>query len=297
MPANVTIDFEKARIEYQDALTDEAKLAALIKMRSLAPAHKGGEKLRREISRKIAQFKKEAEKKKQREKKRGGGQSIAVKKEGIGQVAIVGAPNSGKSTLLNLLTGVGTKVAPYPFTTKKPTVGMMNYFGGKVQLVELPAIVQGSSAGKAEGPQILSIARNADALVVVSKNPGERKLAEKELSDAGMSINAYVEGKQLKKCVFANPFESQDIEGLKEKIFQMLGKVLVYTKKPGEEADFEAPLALPLHSTVKDVARHLHKDIARKLRFAKVWGSAKYAGQRVAKDYELKNKDIVEIFA
>lgn len=297
MPANVTIDFEKARIEYQEASFDEAKLAALIKMRSLAPAHKGGENLRKDISRKISLLKKEMEKKKQRDKKRGSAASISVKKQGIGQVVLIGPPNSGKSTLLNLLTGVGAKVAPYPFTTKQPVVGMMDYFGGKVQLVELPAIVEGSSTGKADGLQVLSVARNADALIIVAKNIEERRLAEKELSSAGMGINRREQGKQLKKCVYVNPFEKQDVEELKEKIFQLLDKVLIYTKKPGAAIEFDAPLALPLHSTVKDAARHLHKDFERNLRFAKVWGSAKFPGQRVAKGYELKNRDVVEIFA
>ena len=82
-----------------------------------------------------------------------------------------------------------------------------------------------------------------------------------------------------------------------EVMFQLLGKVIVYTKKPGGKADYETPLGLPIGSTIKEAARHLHKDFEKKLKFARVWGSARFPGQRVSKDYELKNKDIVEIFA
>ncbi len=297
MPANVTVDFEKAKEEYQQANSPEAKLAALLKMQSLAPSHKGGENLRRDISKKIALLRKEIERKKDREKRKGSRAGIAVKKDGLGQIVLIGVPNSGKSSLLNKLTGVKEKVAPYPFTTKRPAVGMMGYFGGNVQLVELPGIVEGSSDGKAEGLKILSVARNSDAMLIVAKSRGEEALVEKELSLAGMSLNRQKPGMHLKRALTVNAFQAHDIEDLKERIFQLLGKIIVYTKKPGAKADYDAPLGLPLGSTVKDVASHLHKDIEKRIRFAKVWGSTRYPGQKVSKDYELKNKDIVEIFA
>jgi len=297
MPSNVSYEFEKAKLEYEQAGSQESKLAALLKMRSFAPSHKGGENLRKDISRKIAVLRKGIEKKKKQDKKKGSAPSIAVKKEGIGQVALVGLPNSGKSTLLNLLTGIGAKVAAYPFTTKKPKVGMMDYFGGKVQVVELPAIVEGSSSGKADGPRILSIARNADGIVVVASGSKGFETVEKELLLSGISLNRKVEGKEFKRSIRVNAFEGQDLEKLREKVFGLLGKIIVYTKRPGGQADYDLPLGLPLHSTVKDVAKHLHKDFEKKLRFARVWGSARFSGQRVSKDYELKNRDIVEISA
>jgi small GTP-binding protein len=296
MPANVTVEFEKAQFEYQQASSDEAKLGALLKMQSLAPSHKGGENLRKDISKKISQLRKTIEKKKQKEKKKGSRPGIAVKKEGIGQIALIGLPNSGKSTLLNMLTGINTKVASYPFTTKKPAIGMMDYFGGKIQLIELPGIVEGSSTGKADGLQILSVARNADALLIIAKSGEEKQLLEEELSSVGICLNKQ-QGKTFKKSLTVNPFEEQNLEELKEKIFQLLDKIIIYTKQPGSKTDYDAPLGLPMHSTVKDVARQLHKDFEKKLRFARIWGSARFPGQRVSKDYELKNRDVVEVFA
>ena len=110
-------------------------------------------------------------------------------------------------------------------------------------------------------------------------------------------MNRGKDGKVVKRVLFVNAFEEQDLEDLKEQVFRLLGKIIVYTKKPGGKPDFNAPLGLPVNSTVRQAAKHLHKDFVRKLRFAKVWGSAKFPGQRVSKDYELKNKDIVEISA
>lgn len=297
MPTNVSYEFENAKGEYEQANSPEAKLAGLQKMQSTAPAHKGGEKLKKDISRKIAQLKKNIEKKKAQDKKKGKGKSISVRKDGLGQIVLIGMPNSGKSTLLNFLTGVGAKVAAYPFTTKKPAVGMMDYFGGKVQVVELPGIVEGSHDGKAGGLQVLSVARNADALVLVARNKEGESLVKKELSLNGISLNKKEPGTEVKKAIVVNAFEELDREELREKVFQLLGKIVVYTKRPGGKVDYKAPLGLPIGSTIRDAARHLHKDFEKKLRFARIWGSAKFAGQRVSKDYQLQNKDIIEVFA
>ena len=354
MPANVTIDFEKARIKFQQANSPQARLEALMEMQSTAPKHKGSENLRADISKKIAAARNEIEKQKIQEKKRGGSKGLSVKKEGIGQVVIIGLPNSGKSTLLKELTGIEVEIAPYPFTTKMPEVGMMNFKGAKVQLVELPAIVQGSAEGTAQGTQILSIIRTADAVVLLAGNKAEEELLKKELAKAKIIINAKkprieirsskfhgitISGKSFLKCrqeelekflksmgmfnvevilseattlekvlqaldesivykpaLVLNAFESRDNEKLREKIFSLLGRILVYTKKPGREPDFNEPLAMKKGSNVEDIARHLHKELAKKLKYARVWGSTKFPGQRVPKEFELKNFDVVEIY-
>ena len=82
---------------------------------------------------------------------------------------------------------------------------------------------------------------------------------------------------------------------IKEEIFQILGRILVFTKKPGEEAAKE-PLAIPENATVEDVAKIVHKDLYKKFKFARVWGSTKFEGQRVSKEYVLRDGDIVEIY-
>src|SRR3989338_6032754 len=212
MPTNVSVEYGNAKNEYDSAVSPEAKFIALQKMQSAAPSHKGGENLRKDISKKLSLLRQEIEKKKAHDSKKGGStKSFAVKKDGIGQIVLVGLPNSGKSTLLNLLTGVGTKVASYPFTTKEPVIGMMDYFGGMIQLVELPAIVEGSSAGKADGPQVLSIARNADAIIIVSNGGEGEKIVEKELLAIGISLDRKEADKIFKNSLIVNAFQEQDL--------------------------------------------------------------------------------------
>ncbi|MDD5148718.1 MAG: 50S ribosome-binding GTPase, partial [Candidatus ainarchaeum sp.] len=189
MPANVTVDFEKARFKYQQANSPEAKLEALFEMQRFAPSHKGAENLRADISKKIAATRKEIEKQKAQEKKRGGAKGLSVKKEGIGQIVIIGFPNSGKSSLLKALTGVEVEIAPYPFTTKTPQVGMMDFKGAKIQLVELPGLVEGASEGAAQGTQVLSIIRTADAVILLAKSREEEEIIKKELLNAKIILN------------------------------------------------------------------------------------------------------------
>ena len=352
MPINASIEFDKAQAKYDAAQSNLEKLNALQEMKSTAPAHKGAEKLRAEITGKIAKVKKEMEKQKAQAKK-SSGSSINVRKDGVGQIVILGAPNTGKSHLFNLLTGLKIEEADYPFTTSKPEVGMMDYKGAKVQLIEAPAIISGSSSGKANGTQILGLARNADAFIICYNTEDERQMAISELEKVSILVNRNkpkirimpsdykgitISGKQFlkmgekefetalksfgihnasvlleeettldkfsealdetldyKKCVFVNTRKITEFEKLGEKIFLLLGRIIIYTKRPGHEADLNDPLVLKDGSTIGDVAELVHKELAQKLRYARVWGSSKFAGQRVSKDYPLKSGDIVEL--
>jgi uncharacterized protein len=356
MPSNVSLEFAQAQKKYDAAVTPEQKLTALLEMKSTAPTHKGAENLRAEVNRKIAALKSSMERQRTQQAKKGSAPNMYVKKDGVGQVAIIGPPNSGKSWLLNKLVGMKVvEEAPYPFSTIKPEPGMMDYYGGRIQLVEIPAIVEGSSEGKAQGREILGMVRNADAIIVVSPKYDE-KMVVNELLKSHIILNKerpkiivkhsefqgiQISGKNylnfpveqlegyLKSVGFANSsviisgnitsltdvsqaldertiykkaisFDSREITDhqlldLRDRIFLLLDKILIYTKKPGREAEMNQPLSLPKGSTVEALAKHLHKDFARKLKFAKVWGSTKFPGQRVGPDYILKNKDIVEI--
>jgi ribosome-interacting GTPase 1 len=103
------------------------------------------------------------------------------------------------------------------------------------------------------------------------------------------------ETKQRIHFVKYRNLDEKEIEKIREEIFQLLGKILVFTKKPSEEAAKE-PLAVPENATVEDVAKIVHKDLYKKFKFARVWGSTKFEGQRVSKEYVLKDGDIVEIY-
>ncbi len=379
MPANAGFEFERARMKYEQANSLEAKLVALLEMQSFAPRHKGGENLRAELSKKIANLRREMEKQKEQMTKKGSGISYNVKKEGAGQIVVIGLPNSGKSTLLKALTGVEVEIAAHEFTTTKPEIGSMNFKGAHVQLVEVPAIIEGSAEGKANGTQFLSIIRNADAVIVVldaenaesefqtiknelakakirlnEKKPkikieqseykgisiagkkflkmpidkleqllkslGYHKASvvlNEELKSADKILQAIDEGIVYKRAIailnaknettvkkpdFAagfncTVFENSKVEELKQKIFMLLEKVIVYTKKPGQPADFNEPLVLKKGTAVENVAGMLHKDFAKNLKYVKVWGSSKFEGQRVSKNYKLQDFDTIEIYS
>ncbi|MDO8634177.1 MAG: TGS domain-containing protein [archaeon] len=355
MPVNPGVEYLQAEEKYHNARTSEEKLLALAEMLRTIPKHKQTENIRKEFTRKMAKLREEVEKEKTSGAKKGGGQTFNVKKEGEAQIAIIGSPNSGKSTLLLELTGVQTEIAPYPFTTKEPVVGMMNYRETLIQLVEMPAIIDGSSDGKASGIQVLSAIRNADAIAILFMAEEDKKTAIKELEKADIFVNREkpkviikvgeykgisLGGTQFlrekpekitatlkafgihnasvlfqepctsemlaralnqkivyKKALFINQFEKHETQELKKKLFELTGKIIVFTKKPGEKADTATPLVLDQGSTVEDFAKKLHKDLAKNLRFVRVWGSTKFEGQRVSKDYILQNEDIIELTA
>ncbi|NMA44310.1 MAG: TGS domain-containing protein [Candidatus Diapherotrites archaeon] len=358
MATNVSIEYANAEKKYHDAKTPEDKLTALLEMRSTVPSHKGCEAMRREISKKIAELKSTIERQKNAVAKKGSSSaSMYVKKEGVGQVVLIGGPNVGKSFILNKLVGKDiAQVTPYPFATTEPVPAMMDYDGASVQLVELPAIIEGSSEGKAQGKEIIGMVRNADAVVIVASSKEEGKVIVDELAKSNVYLNKtkppidvksssfpgiQISGKEYlkfgveqleqylkntgysnsnviitgtinslsevaqalnerivyKKAIAINSWEYSEHKAVdwKCQIFLLLDAILVYTKKPNQTLEQTEPLSLPKGSTVFDVAKHLHKDFASKLKFARVWGSTKFDGQRVGPEYELKNKDIIEI--
>jgi len=191
MPTNVTAEYLAAEEEYRNAKGIPEKIRALEKMYATVPKHKGTEKLRLQIKRKLSELRKELEK--QRQMKKGGGYSFSVRKEGAAQIVLAGLPNVGKSSLLKALTNVDLDVADYAFTTIEPIPGMMHHKDVQIQLVEVPGLVEGAALGKGMGPQLLSVIRNADAIAVVvdlSRDPVEQmEVLLKEFERAGIKLN------------------------------------------------------------------------------------------------------------
>ncbi|MCW4020035.1 MAG: TGS domain-containing protein [Candidatus Bathyarchaeota archaeon] len=158
---------------------------------SLVPKHKGTSKLLANIRHRIATLERDLEKSKARKKGRRG-RSFSVPKEGAGQIIILGPTNVGRSSLLASVTNAKVEVTPIYYATRKPVVGMLPYRDVQFQLVEAPALVEGASDGKMEGPQILGLARNADGLMVMvdlSRDPVEEfRMTRSELEQAGIMI-------------------------------------------------------------------------------------------------------------
>src|SRR3989344_6467810 len=224
-------------------------------MLSLVPKHKGTEKLQKQIKTKIAKLKDSMKK----SSRKGSYQKISFKKEGAALIFIVGTTNSGKSTLLNKLTNANAKVADYPFTTKKPIQGILDYKGIKLQIVEIPAIVENFHETEL-GPSLISIIKQANLIILTFNAPEEKKLLDKELANINVRRIIYNEE-----------------EGFEEKVWNSLDIIKVYTKQPGKEKDYP-PVALKKGSTIQNLAEIVHKDFVRNFTYARVTGKSAKSG-------------------
>jgi len=181
----------KAYEAYVSATSDDEKIRKLEEYLSLIPKHKGTEKERGNLRRKLAQMRESLEK-----KARGGGRKdndLSVKKEGAVQVVLAGFPNAGKSSLLCETTNAEVKVANYAFTTLKPNIGMIPINNVNIQLVDLPGLISGAAKDKGMGKRFLSVMRNSDIVafvLAVNDKPLEKlDFLLREFDIAGIRLN------------------------------------------------------------------------------------------------------------
>ena len=141
------------------------------------------------IKSKIAQIRRELLAPKKHGASAGG---FDIKKSGDATVAIIGLPSVGKSTLLNKLTNAESKTAAYAFTTLKCIPGTMDYKNTKIQILDLPGIIEGAKDGKGRGREVIAVARNADLILIMleANHPDQRRIIETELYGFGIRINA-----------------------------------------------------------------------------------------------------------
>ena len=306
MPINAGYEYGQAEKKVLEAKTNQEKIKALENLLSVSPSHKGAEKLRVGIKTKISKLKEKVEKERS---KKSGGFSISIKKEGSAQVALIGLTNSGKSTILNRLTGAKVEIADYSFTTKMPDIGVMDYNGVKIQLVEVPAIFEGFTDSD-KGPSFMAIARSADLIVIVVDGTED---CEKDLKIVSTEFdNSFVTLKKVKQV--ATNYEVKQclvvvnkvmknfkchypvcwVDDLRQGIWNMLDLIYVQTKLPGKKPDWP-PVALKGGSTVGDLAELVHKDFVKNFKNARIWGkSVKHSGNTVGLDHKLQEGDIIE---
>jgi ribosome-interacting GTPase 1 len=323
MPANLPPQYFEAEKRYRSAKDPEEKIAALEEMLAIMPHHKGTDRLHAMLRQKIAKFSQEAEKKLATARRAG----FYITREGAGQVMLVGLANSGKSQLLTAVTEAIPEIAGYPFTTKTLIPGMMKFEDIQIQLVDTPPV------GYKEVRVLLSNAlRSADVIAIVidlSLEPigqveatlqGLKEARIEPLTDDGSEVTP---GSYARKMLivgnksdladssknwghlrsqYAEVFppvsisakEGWGLEEFKRAIYQALNIIRVYTKTPGSKADLTDPMVLEKGSTLEEAAEALHKDFYQNLKYAVVWGSGKYDGQRVSKGHVLQDGDIVE---
>src|SRR5919204_2662642 len=142
---------------------------------------------------KIARLKREMQENVHGKTMHSGGENIGfdVRKTGDATVVLIGLPSVGKSTLLNSLTNAKSRVASYQFTTLTAVPGMMHYRGAKIQVLDMPGIIEGASGGKGFGKRVLSVARSADLVLIVLDvfQPHHLSVLKKELAEAGIRLD------------------------------------------------------------------------------------------------------------
>jgi len=166
MPANLPPEAKHKWAEVSATKNPKEKLRLLKEFLSLVPKHKGTEKLCSQAKKKMAALRREIEEKKSKKAGRGG-PKFFIEKEGAAQVAIIGMTNAGKSSLIAATTNAKVEVSASPYFTREPVPGMFDYEDIQFQIVEAPALMEGSADGKAWGLQTLAIARNADGLILM----------------------------------------------------------------------------------------------------------------------------------
>ena len=328
MAVNLPPQYHDAEARYKKGKTSEEKLAALKEMWVILPKHKASEKVQADLKTKISELTDEIEQAKLGPKKAAPG-TFKVPKQGAGLVVFLGPPNAGKSRLLAALTKAQPAVAPYPFTTREPVPGMMDYEDVRVQLVDLPPV----TADHYEH-FITDITRAADAAVLFldladDDGPAATQAALDRLKQARrplvrdasadddpttyhlktLLVATKVDDEaadirlELATEAFGNRFprvivsaeQGTGLDNLRRAIYDRLGVMRVYTKQPGKPADMTSPFTCPVGSTVAEFAGRVHKDFEDSLKSARVWGSGVFDGQTVGRDHGLHDKDVVEL--
>jgi len=240
--------------------------------------------------------------------------SIGVRREGAAQVALVGPPNSGKSSLLNALSHVQIKIGDYAFTTQRPVPALTRIGGVLVQLVEIPGLISGASDNRGGGRALLGVLRGADAIVYCHDvNAPYRALLEvrSEVAAAGISRAALLAATKMDEAregalaalqaaapdlrvVGISIIDDASLGAFKEAVWGLTGLIRVYLRRDKQVA--EEAMALAQGATVVDVAARVHRRLGARFRGARVWGStARFDGQQVGRDHPVHDGDVIEI--
>jgi uncharacterized protein len=240
--------------------------------------------------------------------------SIAVRREGAAQIALVGPPNVGKSSLLQALSEIQIRTGDYPFTTLRPTPALTRVGGVLVQLVEIPGLIAGANEDRGGGRALLGVLRSADAIVYCTRamaDPAELRPVREEVALAGIALPAFLAATRADEAeegsierlravypdldvVPVSVLDDASLDAFREAAWRLTGLIRVRLRTGG--ATEAEPVALEAGAIVADVADSVHHDLAASMLGARVWGpSARFDGQRVGRDHVVQDGDVVEI--
>jgi small GTP-binding protein len=327
MPANLPPQYIELRTQLEKVRDVEEKVELLQEMIAIVPKHKGTNKILGELRSKLAAARKQSLEKPAKHKVYN---PYSIIRQGAAQIIIIGFPNVGKSSLISRLTNVHTPVAPYPFTTDKPIVGMMPYENIKIQMIDTPPITEDLFE-----PSLIDLIKRVDFVLLVVDAGSDDALEQVEsivtrLEESRIKLateqpeededillihkkailvanKTDIEGSQERMEMLKEFYSKEllivglsaemddDFNDFKKLIFDSLDIIRVYTKPIGKKPDMTDPVVLYHGSTVVDAAEEIHRDFAENLKFAKVWGGgSKYNGQSVSRDHLLEDGNIVE---
>ncbi|MBI5266112.1 MAG: 50S ribosome-binding GTPase [candidate division Zixibacteria bacterium] len=329
MPANLPPQYYELEREFRAERDTREKLRMAEELLAMMPKHKGTDKLQADMKAKISKLKKDLE---QKDHQHGAAAHVPahdhIDKEGAGQVILIGPPNCGKSSLVDVLTKAKPLVADYPYSTREPLAGMMVFETIQFQLIDTPPI-----SSELYEPYMTNLIRAADivalvcdlsdpqgtdALMVVIEKLREKRILLGAAGDPPAEEHRHIVKKTmvLGHKAFEGDFEpilarlrtlfpsltilatsildDQSLDAFRRGVFEVMNIMRVYTKHIGEEPKLVDPVILRRGGTVADAALAIHKEFLAKLKFAKVWGPGKFDGQRVQHDFELTDGDVIE---
>jgi uncharacterized protein len=327
LPTNLPLQYHKAEDRFKAAKDTEEKIAHLREMMAIMPHHKGTDKVRAGLRKKMSALTAQLEQKKS---KSGGPNPWFIPHGEAPQVLLVGAPNCGKSSLMAKLTAAQVEVAEYPFTTRLPQPGMMTFKDVQFELIDTPPVLNLPLE-----PWLLDQARAADAILLMADlaapdcceavtmiasgfedrglrlvpklNPEESDLVlnerrtmlvanKAEHPDAPINLEFLTEviGSRWSRILISCD-EGLGLDNFARTVFDLLELVRVYTKAPGKPAQMDSPYLVPAGSTVLDVAGKVHRDFLDTFASAKIWGSGKFDGQTVDRAHLVADGDLLEI--
>jgi small GTP-binding protein len=229
--------------------------------------------------------------------------SIAVRREGAAQIALVGPPNAGKSSLLQALSSIQIRTGDYAFTTTRPVPALTRIGGVLVQLVEIPGRIEGAAEDRGGGRALLGVLRGADAIVychACGSPLDELETVRAEVAAAGIELPAILAATKADEgeppghlgleVVPVSVLDDDSLDRFRAAVWRLTGLLRVYLRDGGEPVALRPPVA------VEDVAHSIHHELGDRCTGARVWGpSARFPGQRVGRAHELDDGDTVEI--